>query len=519
MMLTVNTAQIARLSWCAHVTPETATAVVGPWVETGDGFLVEGAWPGNFSDPGFDQSFAFFGSGITIRNGKVVVVSPCHTFECVYSVDRANGYLFSNSLALLLKMAGEQLDVAYLDYEHDALSISLGLNHYVDSIPLMSGKRARRHYYCNITVGSQGELLRHDKPKPSTFVDFAAYSTFLRDQVKAIHRNATDTERTISYEPIVFCSNGYDSPACAALGKEIGANEAVVFESKKSVRSDTGKSVVQALGYATIHEKEELDYLDSDYAHEFLGTGELATSIFFAAAREQLEQRMLLSGVHGDKMWDRNHSSVSQDIRRSAFPDTARHEFRLATGYLCVAPAFLTVSRHTDVNRISNSKEMEPWQLGTSYDRPIPRRIVEEAGVPRTYFGIMKEGGAGSSLRFGTIHYLRRVMPSSSFQRFDTWRQTSNHRRSRMRPQCVARGALYIAFLTALALATRGYRQLYSLLHVKRWPLRLKNSVFAPSLLFPWAIYELQRTNYRAVEADGFATGSSTEAVDVDNSS
>ena len=33
---------------------------------------------------------------------------------------------------------------------------------------------------------------------------------------------------------------------------------------------------------------------------------------------------------------------------------------------------------------------MDPWRLGTTYDRPIPRRIAESAGVPRGMFGQTK---------------------------------------------------------------------------------------------------------------------------------
>lgn len=43
------------------------------------------------------------------------------------------------------------------------------------------------------------------------------------------------------------------------------------------------------------------------------------------------------------------------------------------------------------IARISLSDEMSPWRLGTTYDRPIPRRIVEEAGVEREAFGQHKK--------------------------------------------------------------------------------------------------------------------------------
>src|SRR2546427_8786426 len=32
-----------------------------------------------------------------------------------------------------------------------------------------------------------------------------------------------------------------------------------------------------------------------------------------------------------------------------------------------------------------------PWRLGSDYDRPIPRRILEEAGIPRRLFGNRKK--------------------------------------------------------------------------------------------------------------------------------
>ena len=43
------------------------------------------------------------------------------------------------------------------------------------------------------------------------------------------------------------------------------------------------------------------------------------------------------------------------------------------------------------IRAISESDAMRPWRLNTGYDRPIPRRIVEESGVPRSMFGIHKQ--------------------------------------------------------------------------------------------------------------------------------
>jgi hypothetical protein len=43
-----------------------------------------------------------------------------------------------------------------------------------------------------------------------------------------------------------------------------------------------------------------------------------------------------------------------------------------------------------EVGHLSRSAEMAPWSVGGDYDRPLPRRIVEEAGVPRTAFAQRK---------------------------------------------------------------------------------------------------------------------------------
>jgi hypothetical protein len=43
-----------------------------------------------------------------------------------------------------------------------------------------------------------------------------------------------------------------------------------------------------------------------------------------------------------------------------------------------------------DITAISLSPEMQPWSVASDYDRPIPRRIVEAAGVPRPLFGQRK---------------------------------------------------------------------------------------------------------------------------------
>ena len=45
-----------------------------------------------------------------------------------------------------------------------------------------------------------------------------------------------------------------------------------------------------------------------------------------------------------------------------------------------------------------HSDEMKEWSVGGEYDRPIPRRIVEEAGIARESFGMKKMASSHTNL-------------------------------------------------------------------------------------------------------------------------
>src|SRR5207253_11413145 len=51
---------------------------------------------------------------------------------------------------------------------------------------------------------------------------------------------------------------------------------------------------------------------------------------------------------------------------------------------------FIAVRHHDAVHLISNCDEMAAFRVVGAYDRPIPRRVLEEKGVPREWFGVRK---------------------------------------------------------------------------------------------------------------------------------
>jgi hypothetical protein len=55
---------------------------------------------------------------------------------------------------------------------------------------------------------------------------------------------------------------------------------------------------------------------------------------------------------------------------------------------------FIGGLRCHEIYRISNSQEMKAYSIGGDHDRPVPRRILEDAGVSRLAFGQTKRGAS-----------------------------------------------------------------------------------------------------------------------------
>lgn len=131
---------LPKLSWLTEINKNNnnINLYCGPWVEADKNFFVEGAWDGDFNDINFDSSVVFMGSGGIVKNDYIKFVTPCNTVEALYSCKQGDTYYFSNSIPFLLEITNEELDFNYLDYENDFLSISDGINSYIDKVPLNS---------------------------------------------------------------------------------------------------------------------------------------------------------------------------------------------------------------------------------------------------------------------------------------------------------------------------------------------------------------------------------------------
>lgn len=418
----VNTS-LPRLAWCARVAKDKLNVAVdcGAWVEGDAAFLCEGAWSGDYQLKGLPEALTFTGTGAVIRQDDVIFCAPTHTLQALYVLKRADEVICSNSLAFLLQKSGDDLDLSYKAYDLDIMSIMHGLKNYGKSIPTRDRNRVYLYYHCNLKVTPTLKLLQAPKPELQPFRDFEAYRSFIQDQITFLVKNASDPKRKIiGYSPLATVSSGYDSPACAVFGKAVGCSQAITFSAARSGEEDSGRKIGEILGL-TVTEFESDAYLHrTDFPEaEFLATGYGGDDLIMAALEDELPAKLLLTGYHGDKVWGR-HVKASPHIVRGDPSGASLGEFRLRVGFQNLPVPFIGCTKDESIKRISNSEEMRPWSVDNiHYDRPIPRRIAEEAGIPRHLFGQKKKAIARpyqtTELRNPD---LTRVLSSTSYRAF-----------------------------------------------------------------------------------------------------
>jgi hypothetical protein len=495
---------LPRLAWSARVNLRDRSVVVrrGPWVETGPHFVVEGAWGGAFSAASFAEAPVFTGTGVISNADGLRFVSPTHTLQPLFTLRYSNELHCSNSLAFLLVAAGTTLQRSYRFYYYDFLSIIDGLRDYVRTVPTAT-TRVGVHYHCNLLLRPDGRLDQETKHNPPPFPDFAAYRAFLQDQVCRVAANATDSGRRLRYPLLTTISSGYDSPACAVLAQGAGCEGAITFTKARSdfaEREDSGRGVADHLGMKVIELDPDAYHSRTDMPEaEFIAAGQSGGDVVFTVAESELGGVLLLTGFHGDKIWSTHNDHVGPDIVRGDASGGSLSEFRLRVGFFNFPVPFAGCVRHPEIHAISNAAEMRPWSLtGTTYDRPIPRRIVETAGVPRQLFGQRKKAIA--------IPYHRTTRPSPPLRTVLTAASYDDFRRTTagvpLFPTVIARARFAVLrplYLLEKRIAdsrrlARYCRRLRLPAHTHTWlSRRYGKPLMEHSLVFHWAFERIRR--------------------------
>lgn len=398
---------LPHLAWCARVMKHDDTVIVshGPRVETRETFFCEGAWNGEFEHGSFEQATSFMGSGGALHEKGIVFVTPTHFLEQLYLIRKKGEILVSNSLAFIIAEANDYYDPSYNHYIADLIDFhDRGLRKTHTSLPTLGNSKVHLYQRCNVVITPSLGIQVTAKQSPVLPPDnYMQYRNTLKTTISEINKNACSELRQRVYTPLATISSGYDSTACAVLAREIGCTEAVTLATAREENpwgkddlDDSGKEIGETIGLR-VTEYDRTEYMRrEDFPEaEFLayGSGE---DINMLGMEDAFVGRMVFTGARGDFVWERLGFSVPWNSVVS-FTLT---EFRLRTGYIHMPPCAIAEEHYKHIRMISNSREMEPWSIGDFYDRPIPRRIGEEAGIARNIFGQTKKA-TSVNMRWG----------------------------------------------------------------------------------------------------------------------
>lgn len=388
---------LPALAWIAWIDFKTSvvSAFGGIGVCYRGNWLFEGAWAGDFESGNFTDVASSFGSGLRALPDHVLISAPSSTLDCIYHRGLHDGNLLvSNSLAAIVSVLKDAPRFDGTNYLRIFESTRFGLTDYVADIPFEHNRVSRFYFDClACRPSSTPKLVR--RPRGSDFADFNAYERYLTTELSKLQDNANAPSRTKKYPLRPCVSSGYDSPAVASLAKSIGVKRALTFRNAREQfdnANDSGEGISSILGF-DVGVYDRLDYLTHEASYEVaaLSTGVGGEDIVFASFGNDLAQSCLLTGFLGDKVWGPSDQNLGLDISRVDNGGGSLGELRLDMDFFHVPVPYIGIFSQRSISRISHSAEMKPWSVGGDYDRPIARRLVESAGVPRTMFGIEKK--------------------------------------------------------------------------------------------------------------------------------
>jgi len=399
---------IPPLAWIATLKERTWSFIVGSAVDVRAHGVFEGVWDGEFDDFHPERSRYVFGSGATWYGRHPRFVPPKHPQESLLLlVDRQTTTSYvSNSLAFLFTEAGLETD------QNFAGLVVGNLREHTYETAMRGVDRARTHVasddhfrldlctYFNFSIDQRGRLHRHWFGATREFRTFAQYRALLERVAARVSKNSSTTGRRLTLDPIVGISQGYDSPATAAITKAIGGTRALTIEANVGGMDDDGSVIGAALGLSVIARPHILGASIFDLrsveartmmpqAAEFIATIGIGDMVVFLPFEPELKESIFFTGIWGDGIWERA-TDLSSGFPATILFNKSFSEFRLRVGFAHV-PLPVIGGRHAPtVTALSNHTSMAAYSVGGDYDRPLARRITEESGVPRHLFGNLK---------------------------------------------------------------------------------------------------------------------------------
>lgn len=381
------------LAWLARLKPDEQQIRVwhGDQVELQPTGFCEAIWDGDFAEFNFDRTDVVFGSGVRSRKHETTFVSSGTTADRL-NVFRENGNTWiSNSLVCLTEVHDLDFNVTYGRYLQDFMSIMHGLQKAVKHV--VSDKGTVELVYFHNLRWDGTDLKAVAKPNADRdFGTFEELACFLTQSMSRLGTNMQFLGRRKRFEPLTTLSSGYDSSTVAVLCKGIGTESTICFRDARGGGKDDGTPIAQQLGYQVISaDRNDWRQLTFEEMAPFLAHNGYGEELHFAAIAEHLSGRALFTGFHGDKIWGKKLADTSGNIVRGDHSGSSLGEFRLWQGFIHCPIPFLGSRNTRSFHKISNAPDMRTWDVPGDYSRPICRRFVESAGIPRDAFGVQKK--------------------------------------------------------------------------------------------------------------------------------
>ncbi|MEQ1839818.1 MAG: hypothetical protein ABL994_05375 [Verrucomicrobiales bacterium] len=396
---------LPQLAWCARFRSGEPFVEVehGSAVETRGDYFFEGAWSGGFSAAEYLAAPVVVGTGGALSGNGVHFIPGSDRISPLFSIAGRSGIHISNSPIFAMASAGEHLDGMYPFYFQDFLRTwRMGLHSPAGRLRLASGKHLKVHFFTHLIVDERGRISYRAHSAGAKPENFHSYDSILMNGVKAVFANARDENRTRTLVPWAAISKGYDSTATACLAARAGCKEAYTFIDRRldDRDIDSGRANAAILGmecreYDRWAYQKMPDVQDSECAMI-----PVAALTPMAALEDKLQGKLMITANYGDIIWGLVESGCCEKLTLpwSRFlSGVGQLEFRLRTGYHVMDGSCIGARHNQEIHRITYSAEMKPWWVEGSYNRPIPRRIAEEAGLSRGQFGVFKYASCHSS--------------------------------------------------------------------------------------------------------------------------
>ncbi|MEP7360679.1 MAG: hypothetical protein ABI744_03780 [Chloroflexota bacterium] len=388
-------AAVPPLFWVARIAPPLIEVTCGTSVRRAADAFVCGTWAGGAELRDLAQASTVFGSGIVITADGPLVVTPSHAQESLFATQGDDATFVSNSIAGLLQHTGQRLDPNFAYPEVFFLAGPLKHLDQAGQPPLVSGRvlviptldGSIHGLYCeNFRVQPDGGLVVSRKPRERTFIDFTDYRTRLLDATRSLMANAP------GHAPVVTLSSGYDSTAVACVVAAVGGRRAVGFRTARrhgdnAIVDDSGAATAARLGLSlTFHDR--LAYLARDDLPEaeFLSSGMSGEDVVASAFEDELRGTLLFTGHWGGRMWSESWRPSVQRLPPPELSGNSMADLCLRLDAIHVPLPYFGALQEPTTSALLDDPTMAPYRVGGYYDRPIARRLAEEAGLSRGSF-------------------------------------------------------------------------------------------------------------------------------------